>query len=121
MLLYEECSKAIIGAAMEVHRLLGPGFLEAVYENALAHEFRIRQIPFVKQATISITYKHEQVGGYRADFIVYDKIILEIKSASRLAREHEAQALHYLAAMQFRLALLLNFGAPSLQIRRIIK
>ena len=121
MLLYEEFSRDIIGAAMEVHKTLGPGFLEAVYEHALAVEFASLQIPFTRQAPISITYKQEPIGEYRADFLVFDKIVIEIKATSRLIPEHEAQALHYLAATQLRLALLLNFGSRSLQIKRIIK
>ena len=121
MLLYEELSGKIIGAAMEVHRALGPGFLESVYEHALEHEFIERRMPYKNQEPIAVMYKQKQIGEYYADFILYEKIILEIKGTTRLIPAHEAQALHYLAATQFRLALLLNFGSSSLQIKRIIK
>ncbi len=121
MLLYEELSRNIIGAAIEVHRALWPGFLESVYEHALEHEFTEREIPYANQAPIPVLYKQKQIGEYYADFIVYEKIILEIKATARLIAENEAQAIHYLAATQLRLALLLNFGSRSLQIKRIIK
>jgi GxxExxY protein len=119
-MLYEELSATVIGAAMEVHKLLGPGFLESVYEHALAAELAIRQIPFQRQAQITVLYKQVQVGEYRADFIVDSKIILEIKATTALIPEHYAQALHYLNATGLRLALLFNYGTRSLQFKRII-
>jgi GxxExxY protein len=121
MLLYKELSGAAIGAAMEVHTLLGPGFLESVYEHALALELKARAIAFEKQVPITISYKQEIIGEYRADFLVDGKIILEIKSTTVIIPEHCAQALHYLAATGMRLALLINFGSQSLQFKRIIK
>jgi GxxExxY protein len=120
-MLYEELSGTVIGAAMEVHRLLGSGFLESVYEHALELELMDRRIPFERQPPIKITYKQRQIGKYHADFLVDAKIILEIKAASALVPDHCAQALHYLAATGLRLALLLNFGAKSLQFKRIIR
>jgi GxxExxY protein len=120
VLLYKELSYRIVGAAQEVHKLLGSGFLESVYEHALAQEFRLRQIPFERQVPLSVMYKDICVGEFRADFVIDGKIILEIKSAASLVPAHGAQALHYLAATGFRLALLINFGARSLQFRRII-
>jgi GxxExxY protein len=119
--LYEELSGTVIGAAMEVHKLLGSGFLESVYERALALELTGRQIPFERQMPIAVLYKQAQVGEYRADFLVGGKIILEIKATTSIAAEHYAQALHYLTATGLRLALLLNFGASSLQIKRTIR
>ena len=119
--LYHDLSRLVIGAAIEVHRMLGPGFLKNVYEKALAHEFTLRQIPFSSQLWVSVQYKDITVGKYRADFVVDDKIIMEIKASSALVAKHDAQALHYLAATGLRLALLLNFGAASLQIKRIIR
>lgn len=119
-LLYSDLTNAIIGAAMEVHRRLGPGFLEIVYERALAHEFALRQIPFARQSPIPVQYKDIRVGRYKADLVVDGKIILEMKCAASLTRAHEAQALHYLTATGSRLALLLNFGREALQIKRII-
>jgi len=120
-MLYEEPSGAIIGAAIEVHKLLGSGFLESVYEHALASELTERQTPFERQVPISVTYKDAPVGEYRADFLVDRKIILEIKAAAALNAEHYAQVLHYLTATGLRLALLLNFGSRSLQVKRIIR
>jgi GxxExxY protein len=104
-----------------LHRLLGSGFLESVYEHALAWELTVRQIPFERQVPITVAYKQAQVGEYRADFLVDGKIILEIKATNFLISEYHAQALHYLAATGLRLALLLNFGARSLQFKRIIR
>ena len=120
-MLYEELSGMVIGAAMEVHRLLGPGFLESVYEHALAVELTGLQIPFERQAPIRVMYKQAQVGEYRADFLVDGKIILEIKATTALIPEYHAQVLHYLTATGLRLALLLNFGTKSLQFKRIIR
>ncbi len=120
-LLYKELTFAIIGAAMEVHRVLGHGFLEAVYQRALAHEFRLHKIPFEEQVRLSVIYKEVIMGEYIADFIVEDKIIIEIKSVSRLNASHQAQAITYLAATGHKLTLLLNFGAGSLEQRRVIK
>jgi GxxExxY protein len=120
VLLYEELTKEIIGAAIEVHRNLGPGFLESVYENALANEFTARNIQFDRQEPVPVSYKQDLVGKYFADFIVENKIIVEIKAVSCFVRKHEAQALHYLTATRLRLALLLNFGTGVLTIKRII-
>jgi GxxExxY protein len=121
VLLYEDLSGLIIGAAMEVHKALGPGFLEAVYENALVCELKIREVPFAKQDPLLIFYKNLKVGTYRPDLLVDGKIIVEVKGLSSLISVHEAQALNYLAATGLRLALLINFGAKSLQFRRIIR
>ncbi len=120
-ILYKELSYAIIGAAMEVHRVLGPGFLEAVYQKALAHELTLRGIRFEQFKRLPVTYKGELVGEYEADFVVEDKIILEIKAVSALNPAHEAQAINYLAATGLRLAILLNFGSQSLQHKRLVR
>lgn len=120
-LLYKKLTYSVIGAAMEVHRELGSGFLEAVYQKALAHELRIRKILFDEQVHLPIMYKGVLIGDYIADFVVDGKLIVEIKAVSRLSSAHQAQAMHYLAATGLRLALLLNFGAGSLEHRRVIK
>jgi len=119
-ILFKELSFAIIGAAMEVHRILGPGYLEAVYQAALAHELTLRGIQFEQLKRLPVTYKGVLVGDYEADFVVAGKI-LELKAISTLNANHEAQALNYLAATGLRLALLLDFGAQSLQHKRLIK
>jgi GxxExxY protein len=120
-ILFKELSYKIIGAAMEVHRILGPGFLEAVYEAALAHELTLRGIPFERQKKLPVTYKGQPVGYYVADFVVDGQIILELKAVSMLTKMHEAQAHNYLAATGLRLAILINFGADSLQQKRIVR
>jgi GxxExxY protein len=120
-ILYAELSYLTVGAAIEVHQVLGPGFLEAVYEQALAHELTMRRIPFERQVPLLVTYKGLRIGEYRADFVIDGKIVLEIKAASALTGAHESQAHHYLAATGLRLAILFNFGAKSLEIKRIIR
>ncbi len=120
MLIYKELCYKTVGAAQEVHRLLGSRFLESVYEHALAHEFTMRQIPFSRQVPLTVMYKQLCVGEFRADFVIDEKIILEIKAAECLHSAYEAQTLHYLAATGFRLALLINFGARSLQFKWLI-
>ena len=114
---------------MEVHRILGTGFLEAVYEAALAHELTLRGIPFEMQKELPVYYKGQLVGHYIADFVVDGQIIpstssghhLELKAVSALTKAHEAQAHNYLAATGLRLAILINFGAESLQQKRIVR
>ena len=120
-LLYKELTFAVIGAAMEVHKVLGSGFLEAVYQTSLEMELSLRGVPFEKQVRLAVTYKDVVVGEYIADLVVDKKLIVEIKAVSRLIPAHQAQAMHYLAATRLRLALLLNFGASSLEHRRVIK
>ena len=120
-ILYKDLSYAVVGAAMEVHRVLGPGFLEAVYQRALAHELAQRGIRFEQFRRLPVHYKGVLVGDYEADFLVEGKIILEVKAVSRLHPKHEAQAINYLTATGFRLAILLNFGAESLQHQRVVK
>ncbi len=119
-ILYPELSYAIVGCAMEVHRVLGPGFNEAVYESALAYEFTTQQINFERQTPLRVQYKSIIAGDYRADFVVDGKIILEIKAIKALTRIEEAQVLNYLKATRLRLGILINFGTPSLQYQRMV-
>ena len=106
---------------MEVHRTLGKGFLESVYQESLGLEFKKRQIPFSREQILELFYKEDKLSKYFvADFICFDKIILELKSVSGLTSEHEAQAFNYLKATQMNLALLINFGGNSLQYKRIV-
>jgi len=120
-LLYKEQTFAVIGAAMEVHKILGSGFLEAVYQAALERELTLRKIPFEQKVKLPVTYKDVTVGIYEADLVIDGKFIVEIKAFSKLNASHQAQAMHYLAATGLRLALLLNFGTGSLQHHRVIK
>jgi GxxExxY protein len=120
-LLHKELSYKIVGAAMEVHRVLGPGFLEAVYQKALVSELSLQGIRFEEFKQLPVYYKEKLVGNYEADIVVEDQIILELKSISALNDRHKAQAIHYLTATGLRLAILLKFGAPSLQHKRVVK
>jgi GxxExxY protein len=112
---------AIIGAAMEVHRQLGPGFLEAVYQEAMAIELAERAIPFVREAGLPVFYKGRRLDcSYRADFICYDSVIVELKALQALTGVESAQLLNYLKATRLERGLLLNFGCPSLEFKRLI-
>jgi GxxExxY protein len=120
-ILHKELSYAIVGAAMEVHRELGSGFLEAVYQKALAYELARCSIPFEEQPLLPVYYKDQLVGEYKADFVIDGKIVLELKAVSALNAAHQAQALHYLAATKLPLAILINFGAPTLETKRVVR
>ena len=112
---------AIIGAAMEVHRQLGHGFLEAVYQEAAVIEFPLKQIPFEREVALPIRYKNILLPiHYRADFVCYSEIIVEFKALSRLSSAEEAQLLNYLKATGLKRGLLINFGASSLQYKRLV-
>ena len=112
---------AIIGAAMEVHRRLGCGFLEAVYQEALAMELADQGIPYQREIEVPVVYKNRRLAtSYRADFICYGAVIVELKALSALTGVEEAQVLNYLKATGQEVGLLLNFGAESLQYRRLV-
>jgi GxxExxY protein len=113
-------SKLIIGAAIEVHRQLGPGLLESAYEQCLAHELSLRDIPFERQKAIPIVYKGLHLDcGFKLDFLVGGLVILELKAISEIAPIHEAQLMTYLKLTDCKLGLLLNFN--SLRLRNGIK
>ena len=121
MLIYKEESYKIIGAAMEVHKELGFGFLEAVYHEAFCLELAEQNIPFEQEKEIEIYYKDLLLNKkYRVDFFCYDKIIVEIKALSSLEGNHEAQLLNYLKATEIKLGILINFGTKSLQYKRLV-
>ncbi len=104
-----------------MNRELGPGFLEAVYQEALAIEFGKQHIPFEQEKVLSIVYKDiELEKKYIADFICYDKIIVELKALSQLTSEHESQILNYLKATGYKLGILVNFGEKSLKYKRMV-
>jgi GxxExxY protein len=116
-----ELTARIIGCCMEVHRLLGNGFQEVIYQRALAIEFRIQAINFTREQEIPIFYKGEQVGTRRVDFFVEGKVMLELKAIIHLEDVHLAQAINYLEAYRLEIGLLVNFGARSLQFKRVMK
>ena len=116
-------SKEIIGAALQVHRELGPGLLEGAYEACLAHELKTRQLAFDRQRPIPLSYRGELIEvGFRADFLVENAILLELKSVERLQPIHTAQVLTYLKLTGLQLGLLINFNVKVLQhgIRRVV-
>ena len=120
-LYYKEEAYKIIGACMNVHRELGQGFLEAVYQEALALEFIEQQIPFAKESKIDIYYKENILEQYYvADFICYNNIIVELKAVTSLEPTHTAQVLNYLKATDLDLGLLVNFGTSSLESKRLV-
>ena len=111
----------IIGAAMAVHRELGHGFLESVYQAALEREFQLRKIPYQREVEVPVFYKKEPLPvSYRADFICYKSVIVELKALAKLTSTEESQVLNYLKATGVERALLINFGAPSLQHKRLV-
>jgi GxxExxY protein len=113
---------AIIGAAMEVHRVLGSGFLEPVYQDARELEFLDRGIPFRREAPLSIDYKGRQLPSkYRADFLCYDRVIVELKALRAMSVREDAQIIHYLKASGLGVALLLNFAGDSLWHQRFVR
>jgi len=110
----------INGAVFEVNRILGFGFLEKVYENALLFELKNRGLEAKNQVPISVGYKDKIVGEYFADIIVENKIVLEIKAINKLLKIHEAQILNYLKATEFKVGLLINFTYPKEEIKRFV-
>lgn len=118
----DQLAHHVIGAAIEVHRLLGPGFLESVYEEAFCVELGLRNIPYKRQPVISVGYKGHLVGEGRLDLVIDDKIIVELKAVEALHPIHTAQLLSYLRATKLQLGLLMNFNLPVLKpgIKRII-
>jgi GxxExxY protein len=117
-----QLSGGVIGAAIEVHRVLGPGFLESVYEEALCVELRLRGIPFRRQPIVAVNYKGQQVGEGKLDLLIKNTLIVELKAVENLVPIHEAQVISYLKMTGHPLALLINFNVPILKngIRRII-
>ena len=118
---FNKVTEAIIGAAIEVHRTLGPGLLESTYEECLCHELRLRGIPFERQRPLPVTYKGLDLEcGYRLDLLVHDAVVVEIKAVEALQPIHEAQLLTYLKLGGWTVGLLINFNVPFLKngIRR---
>ena len=123
MIYRKEEAYAITGAAMQVYNVMGPGFLEAVYQEALAEEFKMRGIPFEREKELKIYYKGIQLKQtYRADFVCYGDIILELKAVADLDDSHRSQVYNYLKATGFQLGIIYNFGHyDGLQYERKVK
>lgn len=122
MILHKDLSYAVIGAAMEVYNKLGCGFLEKVYQEALALELTERNISFAREKELEISYKgHSLKCPYYCDFLIDDKIILELKAVDEFAPVHKAQVINYLKATNLHLGILINFGASSFQYERLVR
>lgn len=124
MLMHEELTEAIIGAAIEVHRILGPGLLESAYCRCLAREFELRGIKFWREVDLPVVYKGIELNfGYRMDLVVEEKVVVEVKSVEKLIPINEAPLLTHLRLSGHRVGLLINFNAPVLRnsiIRRVL-
>jgi GxxExxY protein len=116
----DELTYKINGAIFEVNRVLGTGFLEKVYENALLIELRKQGIKAESQVPISVVYKDVIVGEYNADILVENKVVMELKAVDNLQKIHEAQLLNYLKATEIKIGLLVNFKHPKAEIRRLV-
>ncbi len=117
---YEELTDKIIAAAIEVHKALGPGFLESVYENALSIEFESCGVPYEKQWEMPIFYNNQEIGKHRLDMFVFNRFVVELKAIKEVTNEHFATVRSYLKAAGQKHGLMLNFSKPTLEIKRVI-
>ena len=118
--LYKEITEQIIGAAFEVYKVLGYGFLEKVYHKALVVELKLRRLPIEEEYAIKVIYENEIVGEYYADIFVERKVIVEIKVDDKYNSQHEAQLLNYLKATGIKIGLVINFGKSKCEFKRLI-
>jgi len=118
-MLHEDLTRTIIGCAMRVHSELKSGFQEKIYQTALEIELRFNNIPFVSESEMNVFYRNQIIGKRRVDFMVQNKVVVEIKAVSKLEDIHLAQALNYLECMNLSVGLLINFGAQSLEFKRV--
>lgn len=119
-LLHSELTRAVIGAAMEVHSTLGPGFLESVYEAAMAIELHLLKIPFELQKAVPVLYKGVKARDFFCDILADQKVLVELKALKILTQVEEAQVLNYLKATGLKVGLLINFGEQSLKYKRLV-
>jgi GxxExxY protein len=117
---YSDITGKIIGCSMEVHKYLGNGFQEVIYQRALVQEFGLQGLLFSREFEMPIFYKNEHIGTRRVDFLVEEYISVEIKAVAKLEDVHLAQAINYLEAYNLEIGLLINFGAKSLEFKRVI-
>jgi len=118
--IHRELSYQVMKAVFEVHNTLGPGFVESVYEEALAYEPELREIHFERQKAVTVRYKGRVVGTHRLDFVVDGRIVLELKAVSALTDVFKQQTLSYLKATGLRLGILINFGTPRVEYTRVV-
>lgn len=119
---YKDITEKIIGAGFEVHKFLGNGFQEVIYQRALFHEFNLKELTFQREIEQAIFYKDilKPIGTRRADFVVENKVLVEIKAVKKLEDVHLAQILNYLRAYKLEVGLLINFGAKSMEFKRTV-
>ena len=120
-LLYSDLTRQIIGSAMEVHSTLGPGFLESVYEEAMAVELDLRNIKYERQTIIDVFYKNRKIKRFVCDYLIDGKVLVELKALKQLTVIEHAQTLNYLKSTGLKVGLLMNFGESSLKYKRFIK
>lgn len=117
----QEKTYQLNGIAMEIHRILGRGFLEIVYKDAMEYEFKLRKIKYEREKEYTITYKDIVLPHkFFADFVVFDKIIVEVKAQDGVIEDHYSQVINYLAVSKCKIGLIYNFGGSSLEIKRVI-
>lgn len=116
---YEDLTHKIIGCAMEVHRILGNGFQEVIYQRALAKEMNLQGLEFSREHEMMINYKGDEIGTRRVDFFVEDFVMVELKALTKLEEVHLAQAMNYCQAYNLPIGLLINFGSKSLEFKRV--
>lgn len=118
---YSDLTAKIIGSAMEVHKILGNGFQEVIYQRALAIEMESQKLSFAREQEMQIEYKGREIGTRRVDFFVENKVMVEIKAIIKLEDVHLAQAINYLEAYDLEIGLLINFGSKSLEFKRLMR
>lgn len=118
---YKELTGKVIGCAMKVHNKLGNGFQEVIYQRALAIEMAAAGLGFQRELEVPIYYNEQQIGTRRVDFLVEEKVLIELKAISRIEDVHLAQMINYLEAFKLPLGLLINFGEPRLNFKRFVK
>jgi len=119
-LIYKDLTNEIIAAAISVHKELGSGFNERIYESALAEELRLRNIPFERQKIVDVFYRGKKVGYYKLDLIVGNTVVVELKTLNHLENFYLSQLISYLRATRLKVGLVLNFATPTLEIKRVI-
>ena len=119
-IIYPDLSYEIMGAIFEVHKKLGPGFLESVYHKALVEEFSRREMKVETQKTITLAYKDKKIGVHRLDLVVDDKVVVELKTVERFSIHHKAQLTSYLKASGYKLGILVNVSKSKVEYRRVL-